>query len=194
MHGGYSLICCCSRVVCGAPGCACCLRVQESCKQCGQPTTVKPADRHHLCPTCKHQRYYASSAAAAASPPAAPSPLFPSHSGSHTRLSVLRRAAIVNACHSHMATSDGPRTIGAGRSLQTSKRFVVWGAAVRCGSVGPRGRQPIRSTASLISRIRSQSRRGAASARTVLATWRCLKALWMLLACATSFVITFCRR
>ncbi len=90
-----SLICCCVRVLCGAPGCACCLRVQESCKQCGQPTTVKPADRHHLCPSCKHQRYYTSSTAAAASPPSAPSPLFPSHAGSHARLSLLRRAAIV---------------------------------------------------------------------------------------------------
>jgi transposase len=98
MLQGRALTCCCVRAHVRAPGCACPLPVQEPCKECGKPTTVKPADRHHLCPTCKHERYYPAAAAAAAPPPAAPSPpppLFERDASSHSHLSVEQRWAIV---------------------------------------------------------------------------------------------------
>ena len=53
------------------------------------------ASGHRLCQSCRHPPAAAAAAAAPPPLPSPPPPLFPSHAGSHARLSVLRRAAIV---------------------------------------------------------------------------------------------------
>ena len=70
--------------------------MQEQCRLCSH-WIKRTSNRTHICLDCRkqqeHKEQYALSAAA--DPPPPPAPLFPSHAGSHSRLSLLRRAAIV---------------------------------------------------------------------------------------------------
>jgi transposase len=84
--------------------------VQEECKQCGVTVHAKPGDRHHLCPSCKHARYYPSSATAATPVPASPSPpppaLFDRPEGCIDQLTSEQRAAIITLHKLGMTTGD----------------------------------------------------------------------------------------
>ena len=71
----------------------CLLSRQELCKGCGQPTTKKQGDWHHLCKACNYSRLHPSSSAAAAAAPSPPPPLFPLPRPKH--LSTVERSAAV---------------------------------------------------------------------------------------------------
>jgi transposase len=86
--------------------------IKIKCKMCENWFTSNIGDRHHLCKTCKHERYYPSSSATSAPSSSAPSSSFSSPSlfdrpeGCIDQLTIEQRAAIITLHRIGMLAKD----------------------------------------------------------------------------------------